>query len=77
MSIEPAFGYEEAAAKLQAAGYDVSAWFLREHIKEVPHTKVARKVRFTDTQLAEYIESLKHKPAAPAPLKPVSRRRTA
>ena len=64
-SLEPAYGFAEAAAKLQQLGYKISERYLREHIGEVPHTKVGRDVKFTESHLAEFLESRTKRPAAP------------
>jgi phage gp29-like protein len=66
-SIQPAFGFAEAARRLTEAGYDVTERWIREHIGAVPHTKVGRNVRFTDELLAEFLEQQTRRPATAAP----------
>lgn len=63
-SLEPAFGYTEAAVRLNQRGYRISERWLREHIGQVPHIKVGRDVRFTDSLLAEFLEQHTKRPAA-------------
>ncbi|HEY3718342.1 MAG TPA: hypothetical protein VGL39_27785 [Jatrophihabitantaceae bacterium] len=70
-------GYVEAAAKLTAHGLDVSVYWLQDHIKELPHTRIAGKVKFSDAHLAAIVEQHTHTPADPRAIRPAgpSRRR--
>lgn len=60
-AIEPAYGFAEAAAKLQALGYSITENWLRQH-PEVPRIKVGHDVKFTDALLAEFISSKTQRP---------------
>lgn len=77
MTLETGYDYPAAAARLREAGYPVTERWLRNHIKELPHTKIGYEVRFTDAQLAELVADRSRTPAAQESLKPVSRRRSA
>jgi phage gp29-like protein len=74
-AIEPAYGYAEAAAKLQALGYDISENWLRQH-PEVPRIKVGRAVQFTDSLLTEFLAAKTQRLTTTGDtLRPASRRR--
>lgn len=60
--LEPAYGFAQAAEKLQALGYRITESWLREHIGAVPHIKVGRDVKFTDSLLAEFLEQQTKRP---------------
>jgi hypothetical protein len=77
-AIEPGHGFAAAAQKLQDAGYAITERWLRDHVKAVPHTKVGREIRFTDSHLAELLEQHTHRPVAKTDEdRPVGRRRSA
>lgn len=69
------YSYDEAAAKLTAHGLDVSVYWLQDHIKELPHTRIAGKVKFSDEHLAAIVAQRTHTPADPRELRPAQPRR--
>jgi hypothetical protein len=69
------YGYGEAAAKLTAHGLDMSVYWLQDHIKELPHTRIAGRVKFSDAHLTAIVEQHTHTPADPHALRPAQPRR--
>ncbi|WP_019548422.1 helix-turn-helix domain-containing protein [Streptomyces sulphureus] len=62
------FGYAEAAAQIPG----VTESWLRKHIKELPHSKVGRRVYFTSADL-ERIDAMHHvEPRSASSVTPVS-----
>lgn len=72
----PDHDYESTAAQLK-----MSAAWLKKNIRDLPHQKYGRKVRFTDEQIAEIRRRFERRPdeaAAPTTeLRPSTRSRRA
>ena len=49
--VEPLIGIEEAAAYI-----DMSVRFIREHLDDIPHTRVGKCLKSTKSTLRQYIE---------------------
>ena len=54
---------------------DLSPHFIRNHLRELPHSRFGRLVRFYESDIAKIIEQAKHTPDAPR-IEPVAPVRT-